>query len=320
MGDRNLEMAKKIAEGTVHLEIAKMIGQPIDENLPVPAPISAIADVFTAEPGEKVFTFSARDDDPDEVYDVDVNGAMTVVKRDPLGDAQLTFKGLSSKLEYVLVDTVLSSVDIDVLGRKKNKIVRGMDKLELRLVLKAIMDSSDVQSVTLGSTQDLYDVIQEAIHLVEDYGDNYVLLCGTTVKEKIDTYDKEKAGTHNYKVGLKEFLRESGVNVIKVFGKVKTTGDSVATRLMDADKFILIALDSTIAEGKPLAFVRRRISPDIARLMGANVETAERAIIANPTPVVVSGTNTLAYGVAGYESIIWAILNPKAVVKSGAVV
>lgn len=300
----------------LHLEIAKLVGEPINPSLPVPMAISAIADVDSADPGEKVFYFASEDTDDDEIYDVDVNGAITVVKRVPLADTALTFKGLNSKLEYVLLDSVLSSPDVDVLARKKEAITRGMDKLELRLILKAIVDAGGITTITPTSNEDLYDVIMRAKHTLEDYGDSYALLCGSAVKEAIDTYDKDKASSFNYNVGLTAKLRELGMDVMKIFGTVKTTGDSAQERLLDTNKFIMVARNSTIAKGKPIHFVRRRISADIAKLMGADIDQAQRALVVNPTPVNVSGTNTLGYGVYGYESIIWAIKNKRAVVKS----
>jgi hypothetical protein len=87
----------------------------------------------------------------------------------------------------------------------------------------------------------------------------------------------------------------------------------------------MVATNSRIAQGKPVKFVRRRISPEIATLMGADVDNAQRAIIANPTPVqavppVTGGTqsNLLAYGVFGYESVVMAITNPLAISKADA--
>lgn len=302
----------------IQLEISKLIGEPINPQLPVPVEIGAIADLDTADPGEKVFYFASEDTDVDEIYDVDANGAITVVKRTPLADTALTFKGVNSKLEYVLLESVLSSPDVNVLARKKGAISRGMDKLELRLILKAIMDAGTITTITPTTGEDLYDVIIRAKHAIEDYGDNFILLVGSSVKEAIDTYDKDNAGTFNYSVGLVAKLKEIGIDVMKIFGKVKTTSDVAEAVLLDANKFILIARNSRIAQGKPLHFVRRRISPEIAKLMGADVDSAQRALVVNPTPVNVSGTNTLAYGVYGYESIIWAIKNIKAIVKSAS--
>jgi hypothetical protein len=82
----------------------------------------------------------------------------------------------------------------------------------------------------------------------------------------------------------------------------------------------MVAINSTLPEGekKPIAFVRRRLDPAMAVAMGLNVEAAaQRAYLAVPAPVIDgSSYNMLAYAVAGYESVIFAILNPKAIVKS----
>ena len=306
------------------LRIQKLIGQPINEELPVAVAIQEMADVSFAEPGEHVYYFANRDTDPDEIYYVNTStGAMVTVKRTPVSDTELTFQGLNSRIEYVLVDSVLSSPDQNVLGRKKSAISRGMDKLEVKLILDALIASSDIATISIPSGGDLWDTIMDAKHAVEDYGDDFLLLAGSTVSEKLDTFDKDKAGTFNYNVNIKGMLAQAGIKVVKVFGSIKTgsAADNAADtgttqRVLSTSKFILIARDSTIAEGKPIHFVRRKISANIAKLMGADVDKAQRALIVNPTPVNVSGTNTLAYGVYGYESIIWAIKNRKGVVKS----
>jgi len=303
----------------IQLEIAKYIGEPINNNLPVPVEIMEIADVHVVEPGEKAWYYASQDTDDDEIYQVNTStGALTVVKRSPLDVTELTFQGLNSKKEYVLLDSVIQSPDQQVLGRKKARLAHALDKLELRLILKAITDSSAVQTVTLDSAEDLYDVILQAKQAVEDYGDNYIMLCGSDVMAKIDAFDKEKAATFNYNVTLKEMIAKLGIKVVKVFGTVKYTGDSVMEPLMDADRFFIIARNSRLADGKPIAFVRRKISPQIAQYMGADVDNAQRAIIIDKTPTNVSGTDTLGYGVVAYEQIIWAILNPKAIVKCTA--
>ncbi|RLE37654.1 hypothetical protein DRJ17_06120 [Candidatus Woesearchaeota archaeon] len=302
-------------EKNMSLEVARLIGQPINDNLPVPVELSEVADTFTAEPGEKMWVYGSYDTDADEILDIDSNGDITVVKRDPLSDTQLTFKGYNSQLEYVLVEAVVNNPDVQVLARKKARISHGMDKTELRAVLKAITDSSAVQSVTKESSEDLYDVIMKAKHKVEDYGDNYILLAGSQVNDAIDTFDKDNAGTFNYNVTIKQMLANAGIKVVKVFGKVKNTGDSVEEVLLNTKRFILVARNSRIAEGKPIIFVRRKLSGEIAKLMGAEVDQAQRALVVNPTPVNVAGTNKLAYAVYGCEFVVQAIVNPLAIVK-----
>jgi len=303
------------------LEVARQIGEPISKQLPVPVEISAIADTFTAQPGEKIWRYNATDTSLDTVLAVDANGAITTVKRTPTGDAELTFSGLNSKLEYVLIDDILSETDnVQVLGRRKASITRAMDKRELKTILDAIVNKTagyvpgvNVQEYVLQSGDDIYDVVMGMKHLVEDYGDNYACLVGSTVKESIDTYDKDNASSFNYNVTLVAKLRELGIDVMKVFGKVELTDGGGELAILDAKKLVLVARNSRIAEGKPIKFVRRIISADIAKLMGADVNEAQRALIVNPTPVNLAGVNTLAYGVYGYESIIFTITNPYAI-------
>ena len=310
----------------VSLEISKLIGEPVNPQLPVPVELAEIADTFTAEPGEHVWRYQNIDDTADVILDVDSAGLITPKKRTPLNDVELTFKGLNSKLEYVLVEDVLNKVDTNALARRKESISRGMDKREMKAILDALVTPSNVyfphnkvtnNEVTVASGDDLYDVIMAMKHKVEDYGDEYVLLVGSAVKEAIDTFDKDNVASFNYNINLMSRLREVGINVLKIFGKVSAIDAETEVALLDANKLILVAKNSRVAEGKPIKFVRRRISSDIAQMMGADVDSAQRAVIVHPTPVQDSG-NRLAFGVYGYESNIFCVTNPYAIVYADA--
>lgn len=314
-------------ERDLRLEIGKTIGSPINTKLPVPVELQAIANIETAEAGDHVWKFSALDNTADVILDVAGDGTITVKKRSPVGDVELTFKGLNSKLEHVYVDDILNSTDLKALGRRKGSISRGMDKTELKLILDAIVNETAgyhpgeyASEITVASADDLYDVILAMKHAIEDYGDNFVLLAGTKVKEKIDTYDKDNASTFNYNVTLTAKLRELGIEVIKIFGQVSNVTGETESKLLDENKMILVAKNSRIASGKPITFVRRIIPADMAALMGADVDNLERALIIDKTPVIDTGVNKLAYGVYGYESVIFAIDNPKAIAYADATV
>jgi len=325
------------------LNVARLIGEPIDERLPVAFEINAIADVLTpAEPGEHVYTYSDVDDEAEYILVVDGDGVITPVKKSPLGDTEISFQGFNSRLEYVLVEDVLGSPDTKVLARKKEKITRGLDKRELTLLINAIEatadagsfqanlpSSSSIQSRDAESGDDLYDTIIAMKQKLEDYGESYVLLVGSTVKNKIDTYDKDNVSSFNYNITLKARLKEAGIEVVKVFGKVqynKTDGGTATdTAILNTNHMIMVAKNSRLTEGKPIKFVRRRINENIAKLMGADVDTAQRAVIVTPTPVMAdpgttgsSISNLLAYGVFAYESIVIAIVNPIAICTSDA--
>lgn len=326
------------------LEVAKLIGEPINYQLPVPLEISLIADTFTAEPGEHVWRYSNLDEIADVCLDVDTNGVITVIQRVPMKDVELSFKGLNSKLEYVLVEDILNRVDTNALARRKAAIARAMDKRELKLILDAIqtpsatvtgyssgtatpgsvypanyLQNAGPLAVAVASGDDLYDVILKAKHGVEDYADDYIMLAGRTVKEKIDTYDKDHVDTFHYNVTLTAKLKELGIEIYKIFGQIsqETTTSEIVENLLDPGTFILVGRNSRIAEGKPIKFVRRMISADIAKQMGAEVDNLQRGLFVNPVPVqtVISGTrqSVLAYAVYGYESIIFFIANPLAI-------
>ena len=307
------------------LRIAKLIKEPINYQHRVPMGISVIADAYTAEPGEHVWRMTNIDTGVDIVFDIDADGKLTQIKRTPLSDVLLTFKGLNSKKEYVLLDEILNSVDTNALARRKESITRGMDKKELKLIIDALLTPTNTYypanlteniGITVSSGMDVYDCFQEAVHKLEDYGNGYNALVGSTVKEKVDLYSKDNAVTDNYDVDLVGRLATMGVKIHKIFGKVANAAETESI-LLDKKKFIMVAVDSSVVKGKPISFVRRRITPAIAEQCGADVDKAERAVFVGKSPerVDFAGTSSdvLGYSVFGYESIIFCVSNPKAI-------
>ena len=288
--------------------IAQVLGAPIDPNLKAPVALAEVCELETAQPGElvRIFNSTAEDVNEDDIYSIDANGELTLHKVSPVAPATLAFSGLQSKLEYVLIDEILPAADQDALGRKKAAIARAMDKKEVKMVLDGCLALVG-QEVTMVSGEDLYDLIVKMVHFIEDYADNYVLVAGSLVKEKIDTYDKENADNFHYRVGLKEYLVSAGIKVIKATGKLN------GAAILATDKLILVGRDSQLAAGKPITFVRRLMSPEIAKMM--NSESTERAISVAQAPTVISagGKNTLGYGTFGYESVIATITNKRAI-------
>ena len=305
------------------LETSGLIGEPVNIQLPVAVEINSVADFLPlAKPGELVYKFSALDKTADTIIDINVNGTINVKKRSPVGYTLLDFKTLESQLEHVYIEDILGSVDTDVFARRNVSITRGMDKRELKILIDGILangayfpeSGADSNVISPESGEDLYDWLMAMKHVIEDYGDKYVLLAGSRVKEALDLYKKERSSTDNYNVDLLGDLNKMGFEIQKIYGKVADDVDTeTEDDVMGSYKAILVARDSRIAEGKPIKFVRRQISPEIANLMGANVDNAQRAIIVNPVPVIDSGANKRAIGVYGMESFIFAITNPLAI-------
>lgn len=298
------------------LEIAKVIGEPINIQLPVSPLVKEMAQFEVAEPGEDVKYYTSEDSGTDHIYTVDANGAVTQVKVTPNTPAALTFAGLQSAQEFVLLHEVLNSLDVNAFARRREAIGRSMDKKEAAELFALILAAS-AQEVTQGSGEDIYDVIEAMVAKIEDYGDDMILYCGSTVYRNIRKYLKAKASTFNYAVDIVKDMKEKfGINqVVKVIGSYIVDSGS-STLVLAVDKAVLVARTSTIANGKPLAFVRRRITPELAAIAGLTVEQqAQRAIVTTPTPLptVVAGRVVSGYGVWGYEDKIAALLNSRAV-------
>ena len=305
------------------LRIAKLIGPVVNPTLPTPIEISAIADEYTAAPGEHVWRMKDVDDTVDIVLDVDANGTIVQKKRTPVGDVLLEFKNLNSKKEYVLVSEMLETPDAEALARRKESITNGLDKKEVKMIIDAIKTphadyypSNKVgnEGVVVSSGDDLYDVYLAAKHALEDRGDSFVSLTGTTVKENIDSYSKRNATTDNYDVNLRAKLTEWGIEIVKIFGAVSVLENETTSKLLDAKTFVLVAKNSRVTKGKPIAFCRRQIPANLAEQMGASVDNDQRALFVGEVPTLVEqgGVTTEVYGysVLGFESVILCIKNP----------
>ena len=297
--DRNVELAYKL------------IKEPIDPNLKVPVELQDIADVGSALPGEIVKYYSSEDGNTDDIYSADAKGGLTIHKVSAVSPAQLTFVGLQSKLEYVLIDEILAAEDQGGLDRKKAAIIRSMDKQEVKRIIDAILLLAS-QEVDKDSGGDLLDTVIKMKQLVEDYATDYILLVGSTIQNKIDTYDKDNVSTFNYKMSILDEFAKLGIKkVVKVIGSVN------GSAVMAATKAILVGRNSNLAQGKPISFIRRQFDAKVAGLVGIT-GTPERLVQIAETPQIINGDNknTLGYGAYGYESIIECITNKRAIAWS----
>ena len=295
------------------VEIAKIIGAPIDSNLKVGKILAEICDYDTAEPGEEVKTLVPDDGNGvDIIYTSDANGTITPVKVVLGAPTLLTFSHLQTKLEYVLVSEVLDSPDQSALGRRKSSIARRLDKIETKRVIDMLLAVSS-QEVTQLTGEDIYSVIMKLLRKIENYADNYVLLCGTDCWAKIDDYEKDNADNFNYRVSVNELLADKKINKVKVIGNIKLDGGSDVP-VLAANKMIIVGRDSQLAQGKPVVMLRRKIS-SIAGQAGAEVDAEERALYVaeTPTQFYQGTTMTHGYGIFGYESVIQAVMNYRAI-------
>lgn len=292
----------------------QLINEPIDPNLKCAVELVDIVNYRESEAGETVeyFASSAQDRGADTIYAADANGTLTYAKVGLKTVTSLTFVGLQSKLETVLIDEILNSKDQSALAQKKEAIIRSMDSEEVHRILNLCLAVSS-QEVNKVTGMDLLDTIILMKEKVSDYATDYVLLVASDVMNEIEKYDKENVGTFNYKMEIKAELAKIGiVKIVKVLGNSGLAGGS--TPCLDAGKAILVGRNSGLAAGRPITFLRRKFSKEIAELSGT-AEGAVRLIDVAKTPTVINGSNanTLGYGVFGYESIIQVLTNFRAI-------
>jgi len=292
----------------------QLINEPIDPNLRVPLAIEEIVNYREAEPGETVeyFASSAQDRAADDIYAADANGTITFHKVPLKSVTALTFVGLQSKLETVLIDEILNSKDQSALAQKKDAIIRAMDNEEVRLCLNLVLAAAS-QEITKDSGEDLLDVIIKMKQKVSNYSTDYILLVASDVMDKIERYDKDNVDNFHYKMSIMEEIAKLGITkVVKVLGNSGyAAGD---TPVLADGKAILIGRNSQLAKGRPIFFTRRKFSKEIAELSGAP-EGAVRLInfAQTPTPINASNANTLGFSCYGYESKIQVLTNYRAV-------
>jgi len=304
------------------IDIAKAIGQPIDAALPVPVGMAAICELETADYGDDVYYFSAYDTNTDIIYTAGDNGEVTSNRKSPSGATALPLVGIQSDLAYVTLEEmqhVTSSVtnkDLTALGRKKAAITRSMDKQNMKELCDLILGLSG-QEVTSVTADDLYTMIIKLVQKVEDYADNYILLCGSTIYNAIQTFEHDNVTTFEYRLGIQELLTNLHIKVIKMVGSVALDTTSANAAVLAATKCILVGINSSLVGGKPCLFVRRKINPEIAKQLGFPIDSAERLLTTiGGLSIINNSKNILGYGVIGYESRAIAVTNPYAIAWS----
>jgi hypothetical protein len=156
--------------------------------------------------------------------------------------------------------------------------------------------------------------------LVSDYSTDYVLLVASDVMDAIERYDKENVSNFNYKMNILDEIAKLGIKkVVKVIGETRL--DASTDKVLADCKAILVGRNSNLTAGRPISFLRRKFTKEIAELSGA-AEGAVRLVQVVPTPIIINtnGANTLGYGVFGYESLIQVLTNYRAVAWSDEII
>jgi len=291
------------------LEMAKVFGEPKDPRKPYSMLQSAVCETGSADPEEYVYSFDVLLD-TDKIFVVTSTGEVTQENVTPDSPATVTFIDIASP-EYYVKFTDLAKKKEDVFARKTVTINRAMNAYENYLIVNAIdgaVQTAKEFDLSSGKTGFTYANLVDMIDSVQDYGDKFVLIAGTTIAKDIVLWD----WTENKYHSLKEALADLNVEIIRVNQTVSIDGGSTA--VVTATKAYLVATDTEV--GKPVLFIRKKL--DSIKMLGGvvaeNGDMPERLILTshNPTTVLSGTKRYFAVGVTGFEEVAIAVVNPYA--------
>src|SRR3990167_6748366 len=234
------------------LEIARIIGDPIDPRNRYPELVELVCDTDTAEPNEYVYYFDVLSE-TDKVYVVTGSGTITSEAVTPDTPVLITFIDAQTP-EYYVKLTDLNSAKERVLARKKKTINRALNAWETYKVIEvtdAAVPAANQHDTLSGETRFTYNTMVTMIDDITDYSKNNVLIAGTTVDKEIKLWD----WNDNKYTSLATALKDLNVTILRQFGSV--TIDSSATTILNANKAYLYGTSTNI--GKPLIFVRKKL-------------------------------------------------------------
>jgi len=304
------------------LEVARIIGEPLDPRKPYPQIIEEVCETDTAQPEDYLYYFDVLVE-TEKIYVITATGAITQENVTLDTPALLTFVDLATP-EYYIKITDYASRKEDVLSRKNKTINRALNSYEswrvIELLDAAATTSSHTNTLESGYTRFNFAELISMIEDVQDYGDGYTLIVGATIDKDILLWDWND---NKYQSMLQAFdrlnirkIRMSLAGSAQTFGyHTGVSGDILeTTQILPTDRCYMVARDSIV--GKPLLFVRKNL--DSVAQLGGVIQSAgdapQRLVFVSPNPITVTGTaRYLAIGVTGYEQIASAVVNPYAV-------
>jgi len=314
-GDRNIYSP---------LEVARIIGQPLDPRKPYPQLVEECCEVDTAEPEDYLYYFDVLVE-TEKIYVITGTGAVTQEYVTLDTPAQLSFVDLATP-EYYIKLTDFASRKEDVIARKKRTINWALNSYEswriIQLLDTAAVQSGHTNTMESGYTRFNFAELISMIEDVQDYGDDYLLIVGAKIDKDMLLWDWND---NKYQSTI-EAWKQLGIKKIKMSlaGSAQTfsyhsgvSGDvSETTNILATDLAYMVARSNANGLGKPLLFVRKKL--DSVKTLGGVVSedgtAPERLVFVSPNPITVTSTaRYLAIGLTGYEQIASAVVNPYAV-------
>jgi hypothetical protein len=297
------------------LEVARILGEPKDPTKPLTDLVSLVCQTDTADPDEYVYYFDSLVE-TNTLYTITSNGNVTSSSVSADTPTAFTFIDVATP-EYYVKLTELASAKEATLARKLRTINNSLNLYEnkyiIALAAAAASGAGNTLTLTSATMRFNYANVIDMLQSIIDYGDNYVLLVGSTIDTDIKKWDWNDNKYHS----MLEAFNDLGIKKIRMGAGDYALDSQAATRPLTSNLAYMIATDTVM--GKPFLFVRKKLN-DIDLLGAAikqNGEKPERLVFVSPNPISASGGTTryLAVGITGFEEIVAACVCQEAVAK-----
>ena len=285
-------------------QLASVLNESYDPELPVPEMIAAIMNTASAEPHEHVYYFTPTLP-VKKVFILSGNCNVTQEAVSPATRNDLAFSTIVTPDYYICLDELLNG-DMNVLDLYAEDIQEALNREEIYAVL-ALVDAAavargNVFGLDSGKLKLDYPKLVEMRKALRKYGKTLVLVTGANVTEDVELmqYDANKYSPVNIKDVVDVWIPLEALDV---------TINGTPTVIIDADTAYLVAVSDS-KKNKPGYFVRRKIDGSIlAGLQDTTMVNKERAVIVTGSNKPVGSVEKFAKGIAGLEQVGIVITN-----------
>lgn len=293
------EQMKKIAMSANREEqLASILNESYDPELPIAEVISAIMNTASAEPHEDVYYFTPTLP-VKKVYLLSGNCNVTSEAVSPASKNTLAFTTIVTPDYYICLDELLNG-DMNILDLYAEDIQEALNREEIYAVL-ALVDAAavargNVFTLDSGKTKFDFPKLVEMKKAIRKYGKTLVLITGSNVTEDIELlqYDANKQVPVDIKQVVDMWIPIESLDV---------TIGGVATDVISDNVAYLVAVSDS-KKNKPGYFVRRKIAGAILAGINDTVMVAkERAVMVTGMVKPVATVEKFAKGIAGLEQV-----------------
>ena len=285
-------------------QLASVLNESYDPELPVPEMIAAIMNTASAEPHEHVYYFTPTLP-VKKVFILSGNCNVTQEAVSPATRNDLAFSTIVTPDYYICLDELLNG-DMNVLDLYAEDIQEALNREEIYAVL-ALVDAAavargNVFGLDSGKLKLDYPKLVEMRKALRKYGKTLVLVTGANVTEDVELmqYDANKYSPVNIKDVVDVWIPLEALDV---------TINGTPTVIIDADTAYLVAVSDS-KKNKPGYFVRRKIDGSIlAGLQDTTMVNKERAVIVTGSNKPVGSVEKFAKGICGLEQVGIVITN-----------